>query len=330
MYDEGFLQRLEHGLRSALPRWDVSPGTRLELLTVSENATFRATHTGTGSDIVFRVHRPGYHTRDEILSELAWIGALREEAVVATPRPIPLRNGELLAEIDDEGTARHVVAFEFVPGREPDEAGDLTGWFRELGAIHARLHAHSKGWQRPAGFTRKVWNFASTVGDAPLWGDWRAGLGLTADGRAILERTVGVLKRELGRIGEEPESFGLIHADLRLANLLADGQRLTLIDFDDCGFSWYLYDFAAAISFLEHQPYIPALQDAWTEGYRTMAPLSDVEAARIPTFIMLRRLLLTAWIASHAETPTAQAMGEAYTLGTVALADAFLARSGTP
>ncbi len=38
---------------------------------------------------------------------------------------------------------------------------------------------------------------------------------------------------------------------MRLANLLIDGDRVTLIDFDDCGFGWFMYDFAAAISFFE-------------------------------------------------------------------------------
>ncbi len=69
---------------------------------------------------------------------------------------------------------------------------------------------------------------------------------------------------------------------------------------------------------------MPVLQAAWIEGYRSIAPLSDEECAILPVFIMLRRMLLTAWVASHAETPTAQAMGESYTFGTVALARAFL------
>ena len=41
-------------------------------------------------------------------------------------------------------------------------------------------------------------------------------------------------------------------------------------------------------------------------------------------FLMLRRMQLTAWVASHAETPTAQSMGEDYTRGTVALAQRYL------
>lgn len=327
LYDEGFLNRLGEGLKAALPRWDVSADTQLDLLTISENATFRATRTGTASDLVFRVHRPNYHTRREIQSELAWIDALRAEGVVNTPRPVPLKDGTLIADMADDGHTRHVVAFEFVPGKEPDESDGLAAWFRELGTIHARLHGHARRWQRPEGFTRKVWNFESTLGARPLWGDFRAGLGLDTQGRALLERAAGVLEAKLKPL-EAPGDFGLIHADLRLANLLVDRDRLALIDFDDCGFSWFLYDFAAAISFIEHEPYVPELRAAWLEGYAAVAPLPADAEARLDLFVMLRRILLTAWIASHAETPTAQAMGIPYTEGTVALADAFLARHG--
>ena len=205
------------------------------------------------------------------------------------------------------------------------EASGLAAWFRELGAVNARLHAHSRAWTPPPGFIRKTWNFGTTLGETPLWGDWREGLGLTPEDRLVLEDVAALLRRRLAGYGEDAETFGLVHADLRLANLIIDGDRLSVIDFDDCGFSWYLYDFAAAISFLEHEPYIPELLDAWIAGYRTVAPLSDAEAAIIPTFIMLRRMLLTAWIASHSETPMAQQTGEAYSRGTVALGRAFLA-----
>lgn len=324
LYDSAFLSGIQDGLQRALPRWDVAPRTRLDLLTISENATFKATDTGMG-DLVFRVHRPDYHTRAEIESELAWIAVLRAGGEIRTPRPIPLRDGSLIAAFDHAGSTRHVVAFEFLPGREPAEGDDLAGWFRKLGAIHAGLHAQSRAWRRPPGFIRKAWTFETTLGAAPLWGDWRAALGLTLEGRHILERTAQVLERELAAIGTAEASFGLIHADLRLANLLVDGDTLALIDFDDCGLSWFLYDFAAAISFIEHEPYVPELMAAWIAGYRTRAPLSQEEVEQLPVFIMLRRMLLTAWVASHAETPTAQSMGVAYTAGTVALAQAFLA-----
>lgn len=325
MYDEAFLTRLEGGLRAALPRWGLSDGTQLKLLTISENATFRAHDPSAGRDLVFRVHRPGYHSRAEIESELAWLTALGRDGVVPTLTPVPQTDGALIADIDDDGRTRHVVAFNLLPGREPAEGEDLPRWYRELGAINARLHAHAKGWQRPDGFVRKRWDYEAMLGEVQLWGDWRAGLGLDADGRAVLERTADVLRRLIEDYGTDESRFGLVHADMRVANLLVDGDRLSVIDFDDCGFSWFLYDFAASVSFSEHESYIPELQAAWIEGYRTVAPLSDEDCAILPVFIMLRRMLLTAWIASHSETPTALALGGAYTSGTVDLARTFLA-----
>ena len=80
---------------------------------------------------------------------------------------------------------------------------------------------------------------------------------------------------------------------------------LRIIDFDDCGFGWFLYDFATAVSFIEHEAVVPALARAWIAGYRRSHSLSAQDASMIPTFVVLRRVLLTAWLASHAEVPFA-------------------------
>ena len=330
LYDEAFVARLGAAVEAALPRWSLAPGTAVELLTVSENATFLAEEPG-GRRLVVRVHRPGYHSRAEILSELAWIEALRAEGVVETPEPVRATDGELLLTLPDGDMPRLAVAFAHMPGREPAADADLVAWFGHLGAVSARLHGHARAWARPPGFARKLWHFDTMLGPTPHWGPWRAGLGLDAAGpaaTALLARTAATLEARLARYGTGPERFGLVHADLRLANLLVEGDRLGVIDFDDCGFSWFAYDFAAAVSFIEHEPIVPELMAAWIDGYRAVAPLAAADAAEIPVFVMLRRMLLTAWIASHAETPTALALGAGYTHGTIALADDFLTRFG--
>ena len=63
---------------------------------------------------------------------------------------------------------------------------------------------------------------------------------------------------------------------------------------------------------------------AWLDGYARLAPLDPEQVAALPMLVMLRRMQLTAWIASHSETPTAQSMGTAYTAGTIELADRYL------
>lgn len=329
IYGADFVERLRAGAEGLAAGWGFSPGTSVRLLTLSENATFRADDPARPAPAILRVHRPGYHTEDEIRSELEWIGALRASGAVRTPAPLALGDGGLIAAFDDAGTRRNVVAFEFMPGHEPDPESDLAAGFRLLGAISARLHGHVRGWTPPAGFVRKTWNHASAFGAAPLWGDWRAAIGLTPEGRATLEQLSEGLRDRLAAYGETPDRFGLVHADLRLANLLIEGDDLTVIDFDDCGFSWFAYDFAAAISFIELSPQVPALIEAWVAGYRSVAPFDDEHVAILPTLILFRRLLLTAWIAGHPETETARWAGlGAYTEGTVRLAEAWLAGRG--
>ena len=91
--------------------------------------------------------------------------------------------------------------------------------------------------------------------------------------RELLGRLDAVLRRRLEAFGRGPERFGLVHADIRLANLLVDGDHVRVIDFDDCGFSWFMYDFATTVSFIEDHPQVPELKDAWVDGYRSLAPL---------------------------------------------------------
>jgi Ser/Thr protein kinase RdoA (MazF antagonist) len=321
-YNDQFLSSLHRALAHKLSDWAFSPAARLSLLNISENATYLAEEGE--RRLILRVHRPGYHGPQEVAGELAWIAALRAEGVVETPAPVPGVDGRLLHSLMHDGTERMVAAFAFVPGRSPEPHEDLVDWFRELGAVTARLHRHARTWARPADFTRKSWTVETILGPEGYWGDWRAGLGLTAADRPLLERGQSAIAADLARYGMGAERFGLIHGDLRLANLLADGTRLRVIDFDDCGFSWFMYDFAAAVSFFEHEPVVPSLMASWVEGYRAVAPLCAEDEAILPALVLMRRMLLVAWVASHAETPTAQEMGAAYTEGALTLAERFL------
>jgi Ser/Thr protein kinase RdoA (MazF antagonist) len=314
---------LERMVARGLPRWQLSPATAIRLLNVSENATYALADPSSLRELVLRVHRVGYCTADEIRSELAWINALRGDAIIETAAPIAGCDGELVQLFESPAgrPGRFAVAFERLPGREPDAGAGTVQWFERLGELSARMHAHARTWRLPPGFRRKRWDLDAMVGPDGLWGPWRAALGLDASGVAALERALGFIADRIGRFGTGPERFGLIHADLRLANLLVSEPHLRIIDFDDCGFSWFLYDFASAVSFIEHEPIVPDLLAAWIEGYRRVATLSSEEVAEIPTFVVLRRILLMAWLASHAEIPFARQFGVAYTAGTLALAD---------
>lgn len=320
-------ERMAAHARRALAHYDVAPDATLSLLNISENATYAVTDPATGGQTVLRVHRLGYHPRAEIESELAWSEALRTDAGVRTPKLLRARDGSAVVALDEPGSPepRHAVMFERLPGTEPPESGFTTS-FELLGAITARMHDHALSWQRPAGFQRFAWDYDAAFGSVARWGRWQDGMAVGPAERDVLGRLDATLQRRLAAFGTAPERFGLVHADLRLANLLVDGADTYVIDFDDCGWSWLLYDLGAAVSFIEDDPRVPELVDRWVSGYRSVRPLAADDEAEIPTFIMMRRLLLLAWIGSHAGTDLAQSMGEAYTKGTCELAEPYLSR----
>jgi Ser/Thr protein kinase RdoA (MazF antagonist) len=326
-------------LAGAAAAYDLGPDPAFTLVEVSENVTCRICDGASGRLWALRLHRPGYHTREEILGELAWVRALRAAGAVATPRVVAARSGDLVATVTGRsGGRRHAVLFEWVDGRapEPADVGGLVGAFTALGEIAARLHRHARAWRRPAGFTRFAWTFDTMLGPAGRWGRWSDGMRAAlagpagADGAAVLGRAVAEIERRLAGYGTGPERFGLVHADMRLANLLVTGgggtgpESVCVIDFDDCGFGWYMYDLAASLSFIEHLSVAGELVEAWLAGYRTLASVAAADAAMIPTFVMLRRLLLVAWLGTH---PHSGAVADAadYAAGTCALADAYLA-----
>ena len=301
----------------------------VKLINLSENATYKI-EAPDGRRWALRIHRDGYHSRKAIASELAWLIDLRSAGVVTTPSPVKGRDGEIIQQLAHARMRRprNIVLFDWEAGVEPGIGEDLSAPFEVLGEVTARMHQHARNWTRPAWFQRLTWDFETSLGDAsPHWGRWRDGLGLDAAKQELFGRTVKLIGKRLATYGKGPDRFGLIHCDLRLANLLIDGESVKVIDFDDCGFGWYMYDAATPVSFYEHEPQVPALIESWKTGYRRVIALSKQDEAEIPTFVMLRRLLLVAWIGSHRETDLAKSMGMPYTEGTVDLCENYLKRS---
>ena len=253
--------------------------------------------------------------------------ALQKEAQVQTPQAITATDGEMIKIISTPALKeqRMVVMFAFIEGKEPDESAWLEP-FSRLGAIAACMHRHARGWQRPAYFERLVWDYPGTLGENANWGRGQDGLGLDDEAHSILSEMDTLIRDRLQCFGDGPDRFGLIHADLRLANLLETATDTRVIDFDDAGLGWFLYDVATALSFMEGREDVDELVAAWVAGYRLEAPLTDNEVSEIPTFLMLRRLAIIAWIGSHRDTDLARELGASFTEESVPLARRYIAK----
>ena len=314
--------------RLAVQRYGIDSVGNVSLYPLTENWTFRIDCDGRGP-LVLRVYRPGGRPEVEVLSELAWMEAIREREPTLVPAVIPTQDAAAILEVRRAPPLPGClcVLFECAPGHEPSEH-ELAAWFPILGEVTARLHRQARDWQRPPWFERPRWDAATTLGDTANWGPWQRGV-RDVEERGQLQRLADVVVARLQRFGTSDARFGLVHADLRLANLLVDERRLTVIDFDDCGFSWYMYDLACALTFNEGHPDLDELIGAWVDGYRRVELLAPEDEYEIPTFLMLRRLMLSAYIGLRPDTELARELHEAcFAAESCELGERYLSRFG--
>lgn len=315
--------------------WGLDPGrTRLKLIAVSENATFRV-DVGGSPYAVLRVHRPGYVDPGQIRSELQWVQALGEGTDIRVPAVLPLTDDSLVLTFSRNETDGapadeapwHVVAFAFIRGEVLEDIietlPDPASYYRRIGATTATFHDQSQSWARPQGFDRFQWRVEDMLGETSRWGDWR-GADLTGEQLAVLEEAEQAALEHISELAPGDSGWGLIHADLRPSNIMIHQDVLAVIDFDDCGYGWLLYDFASAFSFIEHEPYVPQIAKEWIAGYRTVRELSDADVRHACALSMLRRLTMLGWTTTHREDALPPAIWGAQIPGTVDVAKSYL------
>jgi len=312
--------------RLACAEYGVTSDASLHLYPLTENLTYRI-ESGGADPTVLRIYRPGGRAPAEVVSELAWMRALGEDVGSLVPAVIPTVAGSQVLELARETPLPpcYCVMFSCAPGREPAE-DELVAWFPKLGEITARLHQHARSWTQPPWFRRPRWDISTTLGNRPHWGPWQSSVTDRGEIRH-LERLAAVVMERLRGFGAGAQRFGLVHADLRLANLLVEGERITVIDFEDCGLSWYLYDLACALTFNEGRSDVGELIALWVDGYRRIEQLSAEDEGEIDTFLMLRRLMLTAYAGLRHDTElAAQMKADGYNAETCRIAEPYLSR----
>jgi Ser/Thr protein kinase RdoA (MazF antagonist) len=294
-----------HEVLRAFP---VEPG-EVELVSVSENVTFRVVDRNDGADYVLRLHRPGYHTHEALDSERIWTRALAE-AGVRVPVPLTARDGRdyVSVHVGELDQHRRAGMTRWIPGELLEdvlahaEVADLyERWFERLGAMMAAMHVQSSAWRTPATFQRHALDVDGLLGEAPFWGPFWDHPKLSPAERGLLLGARERIRGALDRYGRDAATYGVIHADLHASNLLVDGEQLTVIDFDDTAFGWYLYDIAVALKRCEDRSDFAAIEAAFFRGYRTTRPISESERALVPMFRLVRGLAQIGWLHQRPE-----------------------------
>ncbi len=83
-------------------------------------------------------------------------------------------------------------------------------------------------------------------------------------------------------------------------------------------------------SVCEHHPRAAEWVDNWIQGYERVAHITDEEMALVPTLLIQRRIQMTAWMGTHADTEMALSLGPRWADHSVRLCRRYLETNQLP
>lgn len=308
----------EPAVQQALSAWGLQD-CPVALIAARENRVYRV-DTPDGP-LVLRLHRAGYRSQAELTSELDWMAMLTRHGV-QVPQPIPTLQGDRCLAVN--GRLADMLTFldgqPLVSGGQSAANASPADSAAGIGATLAQLHDLSDRWHRPAGFTRPQWDIAGLVGPAPVWDRFWENPALTASQAELFRAFRDEAERELA--ARLPDlDYGLIHADAVLENVMVAPDGVFLIDFDDGGFGFRLFDLATTANRLDRHDPTGTASARFLAGY---LQARHIDLAPLPLFCALRAMTYVGWVITRLHEPGAPARCTRFIAEAEARALAFL------
>ena len=302
-----------------------------------ENYVFKVDEPG--GSYALRLHRNGYRTDAEILEELELLAALGAAGVAVPQLRLTVAGEPFCRVVDDDGDVHQVDMSEWVCGAVPlgdigeafsGEASVDTAVFHALGALVAELHNTTCSLERGHASVRAPWDAGGLVGETAVWGDPRRAFHDGARGRDVVDQAMSLLETELKVYGKAPDRYGAIHADFTPENVLVTNGQMTIIDFDDSGDGYYLFDLATAAFFYLPHPDFDDVVSALLAGYQSARPLTPDDLAMWRPMLLARGLTYLAWAADRIGDETSDFVLEQVRPLVVELAADYVASTASP
>jgi Ser/Thr protein kinase RdoA (MazF antagonist) len=251
----------------------------------SENFVYRLEYGQPPRSYFLRLTHAKHRSFEQIAAELDFILYLAGRRYLAS-RPVRSRSGNLIETLETENALFHACVFEAAPGAHVEVASSDWGphLFKEWGRSLATLHTLSRVYA-PVGHRRLSWDEDDVLVNA----------------RDYLPPAESSARRELGRVRDwlsgQPaggNEFGLIHGDFCRVNFHYERPYITVFDFDDSCYHWFVYDLVCALAPASFRPAEErrAYRDWMIEGYGQVLQLDEAWKLNFDWLLRLRHLYI--------------------------------------
>lgn len=259
-------------------------GAKVSCINFEFNATF-SVESESGTKYALRININSSRTLENMKGEIEWVRHLNRTSGIHTPTPIATLGNDYITTgyHADSGQELKGVMYSWLDGEELGDEPTLDQ-LHEVGRSIAIFHQESS-------------DFVLSKGAAlPTFSDffWGTADYLFSDRSTLSEQDRNLIQEARDLIMQFTNDLyanspiHIIHADFHGWNLMWHEGRLSVFDFDDCGFGLEAQDLAVAMYYLD----TPEQDAALLAGYKSVKALPDYSDNQMKALLLQRRLML--------------------------------------
>ncbi|MEF3353781.1 phosphotransferase [Paenibacillus sp. GYB006] len=247
-------------------------------------------------EYIMRFTPSAHRTLSEVQAELEWILYLADHGI-SVSAPVPSIHGRRTETAELEEMYFTAAVFDKAKGKKIDYPDCLKDHelYERLGRLTGRMHALSKSYKpADAKIRRHEWTENYYLKNIDILPDSHTG---------VRERYLELV-HSIQKLPISEDAYGLIHGDIINANYLVREQgEITLFDFDEAQYSWFVEDIAIQLYYLvyvyggeegknlrEYQA--SRFMEPFLKGYREENQLEEQWLKQMPLFLRLRELIV--------------------------------------
>ncbi|WP_432667005.1 phosphotransferase [Wukongibacter baidiensis] len=223
---------------------------------------------------------------EEVKAELDYLNFIKSKGMKAI-NPVLSLNGNYMETLKIDNRMLNAVMFKEIEGKQLDYKQLSIDHFKLWGESMGRIHRISSCY--PYDGRRKDWQ--TLLNDA---------VNLVSEDDEEFRTACEGIRQQLSEIPKNQTSYGLIHFDMELDNMIWKDSEIYTIDFDDCSYHWFVADIAYALRDIFDEGHNIDVENenfkAFIEGYRSNHSFDEEWLVWLPIMYEFHRLLQYAHI----------------------------------
>ncbi|MCP4180522.1 MAG: phosphotransferase [bacterium] len=237
---------------------------------------------------ILRITHSSHRTQELLKGEIEWMGYLLKRDI-SIIRPITFSNKNFIESINYKGSTFFISKFSKAPGEAPNQKNWNNSLIESFGKEIGKLHSASR-------------EYTPTImqNKRPDWDDnvFNDDEGEISDNLQNIHIKYKNLQNKINKLPKNKDSFGLIHRDIHFGNVMLDINKITILDFDDCAYDWYLNDIAVFLFYsvciysqdIDGIDFVNNFLGHFLKGYRQHSKITDEELSKLSLFLKRKEI----------------------------------------